>query len=103
MDSTESQIYSENEIRSEMERLGLPQYMHGALVRYVVHRIKPGNFMTALLSNDLLGVIDLSDDTNFALIKQWVEVLYHCEEIPSGCWGSREHVDAWLSGEGANG
>ena len=92
----------ENEIRSELNKYGIPKQLHGALVRYVAHRIPPGHFLTALLSNDLLETINRADDLNVALIKPWLMVLYNCEEIPSVCWGSKERVDDWLSGEGVN-
>ena len=92
----------ENEITSEMNKHGIPEYLHGGLIRYVVRRIPPGHFMMALLSNDLVGVINRADTENAALIKQWVMVLYNCEVIPSGCWGSKERVDEWLSGEREN-
>jgi len=86
------------EIRRDLDRAGIPAHLHGGLVRYVVDRIPPGHFMMALLSNDLVGVINRADTENAALIKGWVSVLYNCEAIPCISWGSKERVDAWLSG-----
>ena len=105
MDSLEKEIrneLSEKEITNQLTKNGIPEHLHGGLVRYVVHRIPPGHFMTALLSNDLLGTINRADDLNVSLIKSWLMVLYNCEEIPSGCWGSKDRVEDWLSGEGEN-
>jgi hypothetical protein len=90
------------EIRRDLDRAGIPAHLHGGLIRYVVDRIAPGHFLTALLENDLVGVInrgDTSEVENTALIKAWVSVLYNCEAIPAISWGSKERVDAWLSGK----
>ena len=108
MDSTVTSILDARnltaaaEIRRDLDRAGIPAHLHGGLVRYVVHRIPPGHFLTALLSNDLLGTVNLADDPNIALIQQWLRVLYSCEEIPAKCWGSRDRVDRWTNWEPRN-
>lgn len=73
----------------------LPELTLSGLDRYVHERIPCGGFLTAVLSNDLFGAYAKADLTNTIAMSQIVKFIYN--EIPSGCWGSREKVDAWLS------
>ena len=78
----------------------IPPHMIDAIDRYVEHRIPPGSFTTALLSNDLMAAADKGDDINRRLLWEYCFLLYN--HLPSGCYGSPEAVSAWLRGE-ANG
>jgi hypothetical protein len=62
---------------------------------YVQQRMPVGNFLFALLSNDLKEAVGRADDTNVRLLREYVIYLYN--EIPAACWGSPEKVDAWLN------
>jgi len=77
-------------------RFHLPEHMHQPIVRYVLHHLRPGHFLSAVLSNDLVGAVGRADDANVAVLKGWVQFLYNCEEVPGDCWGSPRHVDEWL-------
>lgn len=54
-----------------------------------------GDFLRALLSNDLLEAVGRADHHNIWLLPIYVGFLYN--EMPSPAWGSREKVDAWLA------
>ncbi len=77
----------------------IPEYMMGPLQRYIKERSPVGDFLTAVICNDLKGAVDRADDTNLANIPAYVGYLYN--EAPSGCWGSQEAMARWLEGEQA--
>jgi len=79
----------------------IPERMLGALQRYIDHGIPPGDFLTAVLSNDLREACTRADDENQQLIYEYVKFLYNY--APLGCWGSRENFHSWLKQGGLNG
>jgi hypothetical protein len=81
-------------IRLAASRCGIPEYMHGGLVRYLVNHIAPGDFLGAVLANDLRRACSHADDQNKHLLRNYVQFFY--SHAPSTCWGSREKVQAWL-------
>jgi hypothetical protein len=78
-------------LRFEYETL--PLYEH--LVRYRDEGHPVGDFLTALLSNDLVAACGHADDTNLWLLPIYVAFLYN--EMPGTAWLSREAVAAWLA------
>ena len=72
----------------------IPEYMMDALTRYIEKGIPPGDFLTAVLTNDLYEAISRSDDTNLHCIPAYVGYLYN--EAPSQCWGSKAKMDKWI-------
>lgn len=71
----------------------IPHYMHGAIVRWIEDGIPPGDFLTAILSNNLRGACERADDTNRHFLFEYVFWFYN--DAPSLCWGSSERVLAW--------
>ena len=74
----------------------IPDRMMGGLKRYVEQRVLPGDFLTAVLENDLREAVGRADDENMANLPAYVGYCHN--EIPSTCWGSPEKVRAWLEG-----
>jgi hypothetical protein len=74
---------------------GVPEHLHGGLVRYLVHRLQPGHFLTAVLENDLREAMGRADEQSRAGLFQIVKFLYN--DAPSICWGSPERVQQWLA------
>ena len=72
---------------------GLPEGLQGGMKRYVEDGIQAGHFLTAVLSNDLLGAVSRADGTNVKLIPEIVRWIYN--EAPSNCWGDEERVQEW--------
>jgi len=65
------------------------QAMVGGIKLYIERGIMPGGFLTALLSNDLMGAFGAADQTNINCMYKWATWLYN--EMPSrgsGMWGS---------------
>jgi len=65
-----------------------------ALNRYVVGHVPTGDFLRAVLSNNLVDSFSHADDENLTAMQEIVNHIYL--EIPSRCWGSPEKVEAWL-------
>jgi hypothetical protein len=72
----------------------VPSHMRGAVERYVMHGISPGNFLTAVLSNDLKEAFARADDDNAAAMHGWVRFLYNY--TPSNSHGSPATFRAWI-------
>jgi len=68
----------------------IPDHTKAALDRYVNDRILPGGFLIAVLSNDLFGAVGRADSQNLAALGDIVKYIYN--ELPSGCWGSKEII-----------
>jgi hypothetical protein len=72
--------------------------MTDGLKLYVERGIMPGDFLTALLSNDLVEAFRRADDNNTAAMRSWALFVY--SDLPRGCWGSREIVQTWCKYHG---
>ena len=72
----------------------LPTRTKDTIDRYVNDHCPVGGFLTAVLSNDLVGSFGKADEENRANLFDIVSYCYN--EIPSPCWGSLEKVQAWL-------
>lgn len=72
----------------------LPVWMLQSLKRYVFDGIPPGDFLIAVLHNDLKESIGRADENSLEHLHVLVSFCYM--ELPGNCWGSREAVDAWL-------
>lgn len=65
-----------------------------SLARYSEHHVQPGDFLIAVLSNDLMMSVGRGDDLSRKLIVHIARMVY---ALPRRCWGSREIVAAWLA------
>lgn len=72
----------------------IPDHMMRALRRYIDHHIPVGDFLEAVISNDLSGAVARADGDNMALIPTYVCWLYN--EAPALCWGNARRYDEWL-------
>lgn len=72
---------------------GIPDYMQEGLVEYILHGRPVGNFLTAVLSNDLKEACARADITNQYALPKYVMFLYNY--APVGCWGDYEKVESW--------
>lgn len=78
--------------------IGLPLYMWPGLERYLEHGYKPGQFLTAILSNDLAMACQHADDENKVLLHTWTKFLHN--NVPMVCWGSIENFRNWANQHG---
>lgn len=73
----------------------LPRTTREALAGYIEARHRPGHFLVAVLSNDLIGAVNRGDRDSLAALTEIVRWL--AWYAPAICWGSRKAVDAWLA------
>lgn len=76
------------------EYAAIPERMQEGLKRYVIDRLRPGNFITAVVRNDLRDAVRCADDENLPLIPLYVRWFYNV--APARCHGSHEACAAWL-------
>jgi hypothetical protein len=72
----------------------IPDYMQGGLRLYLELGIMPGDFLLAILRNDLKGACANADNVNKHRIYHYVVYLYGY--APDECFGSPEKVEAWV-------
>ena len=77
-----------------MTACGIPSYMQGGLLRYIVNHIEPGSFLSAVLCNNLKEAVACADEVNRNILCNYVFFLYNY--APSQCWGSAHRVEKWL-------
>ena len=83
----------------KMTECGIPDYMHGGLIRYFDSHIQPGHFLTAVLSNDLMEAFSRADLTNRDAMHGYTMWLYnYAPGRASGAWGSAKAVEEWING-----
>lgn len=70
----------------------VPKNIQTALADYVERGIPVGGFLYAVLSNDLFGAVNRTEDLDsFKDIANWI---HDC--APQACWGSEAKVIRWL-------
>ena len=73
----------------------MPDRTLAGLKRYADQHVPTGDFLQAVLSNDLRGAFGRADDENLAALQAIVQYCHN--ELPSTCWGSPERYQAWIS------
>ena len=72
----------------------IPKGTLDGIKRYVEDRIPPGDFLTAVLENNLRESFNQADEENR---KALFEIVCHCyNALPFICWGSPGKVKNWL-------
>ncbi len=72
----------------------IPDLVLRGLTNYVNYGVPVGDFLTAVLENDLSGAVAHADPESLAAIKPLVVLLFN--EAPSRCWRHPDRVAAWL-------
>jgi hypothetical protein len=76
----------------------LPDYMWDGIRLYMAHGVKPGQFMCAVLCNDLTAAVAHADISNKAALATWVDFFF--QELPVAAWGHPERVEKWMTDGG---
>lgn len=66
------------------------------LNEYIKDRVPVGDFLYAVLTNNLVETYARADEENLYDLFEIVSYVYN--QLPSECWGSKEKVDKWLLG-----
>ncbi|WP_353208306.1 hypothetical protein [Sphingorhabdus sp.] len=75
----------------------LPERMQDALREYVINRHETGDFLRAVICNDLRNAVSRADAENLPLIPLYVRWFYN--RAPASCHGSPAAFFKWLSAE----
>lgn len=82
------------ELELGLKTFRIPSYMHHAVFAYVIDHQKTGNFLQAVIQNNLLDAVCRADVENLFVIKGWAKLFHNF--TPSLCHGSKEKYDAWI-------
>ncbi len=74
----------------------IPERMMPGIDRYVNHKVRPGDFLQAIICNDLKLACLFADDENIKNLPAYVDYFYN--EVPANCWGSEMAMLDWLEG-----
>lgn len=77
-----------------LQACGIPRPMWNAIVEYIVQGHPVGDFLAALLSNDLMQAAAKADAMNLPRLPDYAQFLYNC--APAGCFGSKAAFSEWL-------
>lgn len=79
----------------------IPERMMPGIKRYVEHGVIPGDFLQAIICNNLKEAFRAADDENFENIAAYVGYFYN--EVPSNAWGSLAEMIKWSDAGGTLG
>ena len=84
----------ENDMEYKTKITMIPEHCREGLLEYIEHGRPVGDFLFAVLENNLREAFWKADEINQAALRQYIDYLYgYC---PSQCWGSRAKVNAWI-------
>lgn len=72
----------------------IPDRMMGGIRRYIDQGIVPGEFLCAVIQNDLRETVGRADEENMGNLPAYVAYFYN--EAPSLCWGSPKAMQEWI-------
>ena len=72
----------------------LPPHLQGGVQRYIEQGVPPGDFLTAVITNDLFLATSHADSTSLAALRDIVRFFYN--ESPTDCWGTPEKMKLWM-------
>ncbi len=78
-----------------LRKVVIPEHMHAGLYNYVVEGRPVGQFLMAVLRNDLSEACGRADPENVRALPAYVMLLTWY--APRECWGSAETVEGWLA------
>ena len=72
----------------------MKEIIRAGIMRYVEHGIKPGDFLTAVLENNLMEAMGRADEDNRRDIFEICQFVHM--EIPGICHGSPAIMKEWM-------
>ena len=76
----------------------IPMTTLKTLQRYVDTGCPTGNFMKAVLENDLFEAVNRADKENQDSLVDLVKLIFN--DVPGNCHGDEEKVEAWIAQRG---
>ena len=75
----------------------ISHHMMLSIEKYIEKRQPVGDFLSAVICNDLKGAVSFADDVNIHNLPAYVGYFYN--EAPHNCWGSSKKMKEWLKGK----
>jgi hypothetical protein len=72
----------------------VPEYILGALERYIAYGLRPGSFLHCILANDALSAVRYADAESLACIGPLLRLI--SMHAPCDCFGSEDKVRHYL-------
>jgi hypothetical protein len=79
----------------------MKQSTRESLERYRDYGVPTGDFLNAVLTNDLVEAFGRADEQNALDMHEIVKYIYN--HMPSGCWRTKEKITAWIEHKGLSG
>ncbi len=76
----------------------LPEHLQNGLREYIERGRIPGDFLSAVISNNLMGAFGVADDESKAALEDIIKFMWNA--APSACWGSKEFMKTWSRHQG---
>ena len=76
-------------------RDAIPEHTHEALIRYFVHGMEPGSFLTAMLAGDLYAAAFKADHVNKGTMGHIAVWIVH--HAPHNSYGTADIVKKWCN------
>ncbi len=78
-----------------MEKYRIPKHLQNGLAEYLTNGIRPGNFLTSCLENNLYKAIFCADMKSLEKIRNIMMFLWI--EIPATAWGNPTTIKKWMN------
>ena len=101
LDHTYTALSRQQEVKSMINYGLIPKHIRGAVRRYIEQGVIPGQFLQAVIRNDLIDSFARADDVNRDRLFDIVRFFYN--EAPAECWRSEKKMIAWHQKGGING
>lgn len=89
----EDEFYPPDHARDVWNKI--PEHLREGLRRYMMEFQRPGDFLCAVLNNDLAGALARADDVSIISLREISTYLYNC--APPECHGRPGAVDEWCA------
>jgi len=76
-------------------KVNIPEYTLESILNYVNTKVPTGDFLYAVLTNNLTEAIFRADLNNSRALKDIVKYCFW--RIPHNCWGSKKEVEDWVN------
>src|SRR5580765_5875680 len=53
---------NEQQVYESLKAAGVPEHLHGGIVRYIINGILPGGFLRSVIANDAISVVCRADE-----------------------------------------
>lgn len=89
-------VNDEAEVLATMARYGVPEHLQHGLMLYVMHHVRPGSGLTAILTGDLFEAFARADEMTVAGLPAVIKFLVN--QVPGNVYGTKERVREHLAG-----